>query len=72
MNKTVKVWCIRCLCGEAWVMDATTEHTCTCGAKLVRTGETCHAEVDTDKYDISAQPYQQPGIYQYDMAVRRW
>jgi hypothetical protein len=69
----VKVWVIRCLCGLSWAIGDDTEHVviCTCGVKLVRDGKKCYAEVDTDKYDVAAQPYQKPAIYQesFELAV---
>lgn len=65
----IKMWVIRCLCGRVWVMDFVTEHTCMCGAKLVRKGRKCSAIVDTDTYDVSAQPYHLPALYEktYDI-----
>lgn len=70
MKSYVKVWCVRCLCDQDWIMENTTSLICTCGAKLVRTGKKCHAEIDTNKYDISKQPHKEPRIYQYDMPVK--
>lgn len=57
------LWVIRCLCGETWVMDAVTEKICTCGAKLVRNGKKCYAEINTDTYDVASKPYSEPVIY---------
>jgi len=67
--ETVKVWCVRCLCGETYILNSVTSVVCSCGAKLVRKGKKCYAEVDTDHYDVSKQPHKEPAIYRYNMPV---
>lgn len=71
----VTVWVIRCLCGDSYIAglvdgDEKSELMClNCGAKLIRNGDSCLAEVDTDTYDLASKPYREPGIYKFGMSV---
>jgi hypothetical protein len=64
--ETVKRWRIRCLCGQTY--DGITQVTCTCGAKLTRTGSNCCAYLPAG-YDRDSKPHGQASAYQVDVQV---